>query len=84
MGRDELRRAIFDIIEYFTKFQMSDQSKRLVIHYFNKSKGQTAREKAVKAIEYYLQDDVITDDMPSFLQELVKKLYAEADSWEKE
>ena len=85
MGKMELRNAIFNVVEYLTKRELSDHAKKLIIHYFNESKGDSAYEKAFDAIDRYYSDDIPSGDaMNDKLRKMLSALKKEADAWDAE
>ena len=85
MGRLELRNAIYNVVEYLTQRELSDQAKKLILYYFNESKESEAYERALAAIARYYSDDIPTGDaMPARLRKMLHALKAEADVWDAE
>ena len=58
MGREGLRAAIFDAIEYLTQMELRVSSKRLILGYFNMSRRETSTLRAREAIERYTQTEL--------------------------
>jgi len=85
MGKMELRNAIFNVVEYLAKTQLSDHAKKLIIHYFNESRENGAYEKAFDAIARYYSDDIPSGDaMPDRLRKMLSALKREAAEWDAE
>lgn len=85
MGRMELRAAIFNLISYLTKYELSDRAKQLVIYYFNQSDEDTAYERALDAIsKYYAGDMPNADNMTEKYKKLLTALKTESDVWDSE
>ena len=80
MSKLSFRKSIFDVVEYVNHYELSDHAKKLIIHYFNESKALTSRQKAIQAIETYLQDKLPKDaDTPPRLGSLLEVMMDEAD-----
>lgn len=60
MGREALRTAIFDTIEYVTQMELRVSSKRLILGYFNMSKMENSPLRAREAVERYTQTELPT------------------------
>lgn len=58
MGREELRAAIFDTIEYITQMELRVSSKRLILGYFNMSKQQNSPDRARETVQRYTQTEI--------------------------
>ncbi|MBN1501285.1 MAG: hypothetical protein JW982_14090 [Spirochaetes bacterium] len=85
MGRDELRKALIDVIEYISKSELSSTSHKLIFHYFNTSKAATSLDKAVDAIERYMQDSIPSkNDRSRILEDLLNQLAYEARMFDAE
>jgi F0F1-type ATP synthase epsilon subunit len=85
VSRESFREAIYKVVEYMTKHELSGQAKKLLVHYFNNSKAPTARDRVMEAIENYIQDTLPKgDDLPPRLGRLLEKLMSEADAWDRE
>ena len=83
MGRMELRRAIFNIIEFLTQKSISNQAQKLILHYFNESRQDTAYERAIDAIGRYHGETLpMGDNMPPRLQKMFFVLQQEAKAWD--
>ncbi len=83
MSREEFRQTIFNVVEYLTKYELSDTAKKLILHYFNTSQADTSRFKAIDAVERYTADKLPElDDMPRKLERLLDKMVHEADRWD--
>ena len=84
MSREDLRESIFRVVEFFTKNPLSDQGKRLVIHYFNQSMASNSRLKAQEAIERYLQRNIPSIEFRSReLEKLLDEIASEAYDWDR-
>jgi hypothetical protein len=85
LGRQELRNAIFNLVEYYTQYELSDQAKKLILHYFNESKEGSAYDRALQAISRYYADDLPpVEEMPERLKSMMARLKREADAWDAE
>ncbi len=60
MGREELRAAIFETIEFITQMELRVSSKRLILGYFNMSQQPDSPSRARHAVERYTQTDLPT------------------------
>jgi hypothetical protein len=79
----ELRNAIFNVVEYLTQYQLSDQAKKLIIHYFNESKESGAYERALAAVARYYSDDIpAEEEIPERFRKMLAVLKREADEWD--
>ena len=64
-------------------YELSDQARNLILHYFNKSKATSSYLCAIEAIEIYQQDKFLTDkNLPERLKDLLKIMLYEADKWD--
>jgi hypothetical protein len=85
LNRETLRQAIYDVVEYLTKHPLSDNGKKLVIHYFNQSKESSSFQRAIDAANRYFPESMPTEDeRPPALQNLIENLESEAESWDNE
>ena len=85
MGKAELRAAIFDVITFLNKYEMSDQAKKLVIYYFNESTADASFERALEAITKYCSEDLPEPAAtPPRLRKLIATLKMESDAWDNE
>lgn len=85
MSKESFRQAIFDLTVYVSQRELSDQSKRLVLHYFNQSFAGTSSMKAIDAVETYMGIKINLDHVTSpILSRLLDKLYQEAAAWDAE
>ncbi len=85
MGRDELRKAVINVVEYISKSELSPTSHKLIFHYFNQSKANNSLDKAVDAIERYMQDRIpAQDDRGRILEGLLNELAYEAKMFDAE
>jgi len=85
VSRKDLRESIYRAVEYFTKNPLSDQGKRLVIHYFNQSMAANSRLKAQEAIERYTQKIIPPSESRSReLENLLDEIASEAYDWDRE
>ena len=65
-------------------YELSDQARNLISHYFNKSKEPSSYLSAIEAIEIYQQDKFPKDEsLPERLQDLLKIMLTEAEKWDK-
>ena len=84
MSREDFKNSIFRIIEYLNKYELSDQAKKLIIHYFNKSPESTSGQKAIEAIEFYLQVKIPeANEQSPQLKKLLEDMRREAGSWDR-
>ncbi|HRZ26415.1 MAG TPA: hypothetical protein P5295_06380 [Spirochaetota bacterium] len=84
-NRENLRRAIFSVIEQLTKHPLSERGKDLVINYFNDSREKTSFMKALDAIEKYFPESMPPEDeRPPKLQKRLDALRHEAAIWDGE
>ena len=83
MSKSSFRQAIYDVVEYVNHYELSDHAKKLIIHYFNESKANSSRQKAIDAIQKYLQDKLPSaSDTPPRLNSLLETMMDEADEWD--
>ena len=82
-NRENFRRAIFDVVEYLTKYELSHTGQKLVVHYFNDSREETAYLKALAAIEKYFPESMPpAPERSSKLEKLLKELDRQAAAWD--
>ncbi|HUX20294.1 MAG TPA: hypothetical protein VMW69_03575 [Spirochaetia bacterium] len=62
MGREQLRTAIFETIEFITETELRVSSKRLILGYFNMSREEDSAQRARRAVERYTQTELPTLD----------------------
>jgi hypothetical protein len=85
LGREELREALFDVVEQLTSHPLGDSGKKLVLHYFNDSKETTAFAKAIAAAnKYYPESIPAREERSVLLNKLIERLYDEAEAWDAE
>jgi tRNA-dihydrouridine synthase len=85
LSKQSFRKAIFNIVEYFTKYQLSDQAKKLILHYFNEMRHDSSYQRAISSIEKYTQQEIPPyDEAADIMKFMLNKLSEEADSWDKE
>lgn len=60
MSEQLFQHAIFNVIEYLTKAELTDHGKKLVITYFNESPRMHPGEKAREAITRYTVEELPT------------------------
>ncbi len=85
MSRESFRKAIYDIIEFFTRYQLSDQAKKLVQYYFNETRHHSSYTRALSSIQKYTQEEIPEyQNAPPLLRELLDKLAEEAEAWDQE
>jgi len=85
LSKESFKNSIFKVVEYFTRYELSDQGKNLIVHYFNDSQESTTFLKSIFAIEKYLQEKMPGfEDAPQKLKTLLKNLFYEADEWDNE
>ncbi len=77
------RRSIFNIVEYFTRYEMSNHAQKLIIYYFNESKEESSYIRAIEAIKKYLQEDITSEEnLTPKLQSLLDAMSLEAKNWD--
>ena len=84
MSRERFRESIFAIIEYMTRTELRNSSKRLILNYYNTSTEPDAKGKALEAITWYLQAN-LSDYLKagdSNLRKLIERMFAESVEWE--
>lgn len=85
MTKLQFKNSLFRVVEYLTKRELSDQAKKLIVYYFNQSHAPTSREKAIEAIEYYIQEKIPeSENLPRVLQALLEEMVLAADNWDNE
>lgn len=83
MSRESFREAIFSLAVYLSQRELSDQGKRLILHYFNQSFAGSSDLKAIDAVETYLGIKINLDHVTSpILSRLLNELYQEAAAWD--
>ncbi len=85
MGRNEVRKALYDVVESLTNYELSHTAKKLLLHYFNGSRQDTTYKRAIEAIITYHPDgaDVIRTGEGRVMK-LLDILKHQADTWDKE
>ena len=82
-NRENFKRAIFDVVEYLTKYELSHTGQKLVIHYFNDSREKTAYLKALAAIKKYFPESMPPEpERSTKLEKLLKELEHQAAAWD--
>jgi hypothetical protein len=85
LSRESFRKAIFDVVEFFTRYELSDQAKKLILYYFNETRNNSTYLRALSAIQKYTQEEIPGyKDAPPMLQELLDRLTEEAEAWDQE
>ncbi len=85
MTKSQFKNAIFRVVAYLTKRELSDQAKKLIVYYFNQSHAPSSRDKAIDAIEYYIHDKIPENkNLPTALKTLLEEMALEADNWDNE
>ncbi|MCU0847484.1 MAG: hypothetical protein MUD12_06310 [Spirochaetes bacterium] len=85
MSKESFRESIYDLVQYLTKYELSNTAKKLILHYYNSSRADSARMKALEAVEKYFPESIpAEDEMPAELKRLLDDMFREADAWEKE
>ncbi len=85
MSRESFRNCLFRVVEYLNKYELSDQAKKLILHYFNKSKLQSSEQKAMEAVEFYLQIKIpVMEERSPYLKKLIDEMLREAESWDRD
>lgn len=85
MTKLRFKKSLFRVVEFLTKRELSDQAKKLIVYYFNQSHAPSSREKAIEAIEYYIQDKIPESEyLPKALKALLEEMALEADNWDSE
>lgn len=85
MSKAEFKESIFNVTEYLVKTELSDTARKLLVHYFNDSSGNTSLDRAVNAITRYIQDDIpASEDRSPLLNELLNDLAYEAKIFDAE
>ncbi len=85
VSRENFRAAIFDVVVFLTKHPLSGNARKLILHYFNESNGETAKECAYEAIEKYFSEELpVPEAMPRRLASLLQRMEREADEWDNE
>lgn len=82
-NREAFRRAIFNVVEYLTKYELSPTGQKLVIHYFNDSREPDAFLRAIAAIEKYFPESMPPEGQrPEKLMKLLRDLRRQAMAWD--
>lgn len=85
MGKEEFRQALFDLATFATKHELSDQAKKLIIHYFNESDGHTSTLRGIRAIQRYFPDCIPPEgERSKRLQMLIDEMAVLAEEWDRE
>jgi len=85
MSKEEFRQALFDLATFATKHELSDQAKKLIIHYFNESGENTSTRRAIGAIQRYLPDCIPPEgERSGRLQSLIDTMAEYAEEWDME
>ncbi len=85
MSRESFRESIFRVIEYLNNYELSDNAKKLVLHYFNESRASSSQEKALYAIERYIPEKLTQEqERPGRLAQILEEMLSEADRWDEE
>lgn len=80
-----MRKAIFNLVENLSQYELSPTGQKLVLHYFNESKAPDTYERALDAIERYIPEKLPgPDDTSPRLQRLLDELKRESAVWDAE
>ena len=83
--RFELRSAVFNVVEYLIKYELSPTAEELILYYFNESHGDTSVECAHEAIEKYVGEPMPKmEDRASKLTSLIDRMEHFAQMWDEE
>lgn len=83
--KENFREAMYAIVQYMTKYELSSTAKSLLNHYFNHSRVARTSMRAFEAIEKYVQDRIPSpDDRPPKLARIIDELEHWADRWDAE
>jgi hypothetical protein len=85
MGKEEFRQALFDLATFAIKHELSDQAKKLIIHYFNESGEHSSTLRAIGAIQRYLPDCIPpAGERSRRLQMLIDEMAEHGEEWDRE
>jgi hypothetical protein len=77
--------ALYDVVEYMIKYELSHTAKTLINHYFNTSDSAVTLNRAIEAIEKYTQEQIpLPQDRPPRLTVLLDELAFRAKKWDAE
>lgn len=83
MGREELREALFNVVERVTSHPLQNSGRKLVLHYFNDCRDGSGYERALYAINKYSPDSIPEEDTWSKgLRRAMDELKKIADEWD--
>lgn len=74
MREQQFQDAVYAVIEFLTKAELTDQGKKLIVSYYNESSGKNPAAKAREAITRYT-----VEPLPSLEQIRVKSKTQELD-----
>ena len=82
-NREAFRKAIFNVVEYLTKYELSHTGQKLIIHYFNDSRESDAFLRAIAAIDKYIPESMPPQgERPEKLMKLLRELKRQAVAWD--
>jgi hypothetical protein len=85
VGREELREALFNVIERVTSHPLQNSGRKLVLHYFNDCKDGSGYDRALYAINKYFPESLPDEDTWSKgLRKAMEELKKSADAWDNE
>ncbi len=78
LRKELLRNSIFAVVEEIIQFELSDNAKNLIAHYYNSATTTLAAHKAIHAVERYISDNIPENDERSeklnfLLNDMIKK-----------
>ncbi len=83
--KEEFKVALYDIVEYLTKQEISNSATKLIHNYFNDSNADSFFERAVDAILKYFPESIPpAGERPRKLDNLLEALEHAANAWEAE
>lgn len=85
MGKEEFKTALFEAVEALIDHKLTNPGRELIMNYFNGINEDTTLERAVKAMEKYVNDDFPPKDKWSKkLKASLNRLAFEAKRWDSE
>jgi len=84
MSTESFRKSIYTVVEQISKIETSPTAKKLILHYFNSSDADTSENRAVEAIERYLQVSLSEIEISPRLRGHLERMAMEADQWDME
>lgn len=85
MSREEMRKALFNVVEQLTEHKLTVSGKTLLLAYFNDSSSTGSFKRALDAIEKYYPESIpAPEERSERLKVLIEKLEKAARKWDAE